>query len=140
VNVLVDTSIWSVALRRTHSDVNREEAGCRERLGRLIEEGRVEIIGPIRQEILSGLRRAQDFHRLRRYLRFFQDARLTADDYEEAARIHNSCRAAGIAGSPVDFLICSVAARRAWEIFTLDKDFDRYASRVPLFLHRESPQ
>ena len=57
-----------------------------------------------------------------------------ADTYEEAARIHNECRSAGIAGSAVDFLICAVALRRNWEVFTLDKDFERYARKVPLAL------
>jgi predicted nucleic acid-binding protein len=100
----------------------------------LVEEGRVEIIGPIRQELLSGISEQVEFRRLRDYLRLFEDAVLTRGDFEEAARMFNLCRAAGITGSPVDLLICAAAVRREWTVFTLDKDFHRYARYIPLLL------
>ena len=52
MRVLVDTSIWSLALRRREHAQNPEA----EELGRLIAAHVVEIIGPIRQEVLSGVR------------------------------------------------------------------------------------
>lgn len=36
----------------------------------------------------------------------------------------------GIAGSTVDLLICAVAVRREWTVFTRDLDFERYAEAV----------
>jgi predicted nucleic acid-binding protein len=134
VKVLVDTSVWSLALRRTSGALSPGEARERRKLAALIEENLVEIIGPIRQELLSGFREETQFRQLRDHLRLFADAPLETEDFEEAAHIHNQCRAAGIAGSAVDYLVCAVAARRKWQIFTLDRDFERYARCVKLAL------
>ena len=96
------------------------------------------LIGPVRQEILSGVRDDSTFDRLREHLRAFDDEPLNFDDYEEAARCHNVCRRAGVAGSSVDFLLCAVALRRHAEIFTTDVDFRRYAEHLPLSLYSAS--
>ena len=140
MKVLVDTPVWSLALRQKLREHTREQSLAREALQELIEEGRAEIIGPVRQELLSGFRDDMEFQQLRDRLRRFEDTPLNREDYEEAARIHNQCRAAGISGSGVDFLICAVAARRQWQILTLDKDFERYARHTPirLFVPRTS--
>ena len=135
-SVLVDTPIWSLALRRDSAKLSVEQTRLRRSLAALIEEDRAAILGSIRQEILSGIRDAAVFARLQQHLRSFRDEDLSEEDYEEASRIFNSCAAAGIAGSSVDFLICAVAVRRNWEIFTTDQDFERYARHVPLALHQ----
>jgi predicted nucleic acid-binding protein len=61
---------------------------------------------------------------------------LTVEDFEEAARANNTCRAAGVAGTLVDMLLCAVAARLDAPVFTTDADFTRYARHLPLRLHR----
>jgi predicted nucleic acid-binding protein len=132
--VLVDTSVWSLALRRRQTDLSPSEGALREALGELVREGRAQIVGPIRQELLSGIRAEEGFRKLRDYLRAFDDPQLQVEDYEEAARMNNACRARGIAGSPVDFLICAVAHLRNWQIFTNDRDFVRYRKVLPLRL------
>jgi hypothetical protein len=132
--VLVDTPIWSLALRRRDTDLNQQEAKLANALADFIREGRVQIVGPIRQELLSGIRDDVQFKRLREYLRAFNEPALEIADYEEAANVNNKCRAKGIAGSAVDFLICAAANRRNWAVFTSDGDFKRYASIVPLKL------
>jgi predicted nucleic acid-binding protein len=131
MKVLVDTSVWSLALRRT--DFANPE---REELQSLVRDGRVAIIGPIRQEILSGVKLAKQFNTLRDSLRNFPDTELTSVDYEEAAGFFNSCRGRGVQGSNTDFLICAVALRREMSIFTTDKDFSQYAKVLPLNLHK----
>lgn len=107
----------------------------------LIKEGRAAIAGPIRQEVLSGIRDQSAFEKLRTYLRHFDDEEVETEDYEEAARITNVCRAAGISGSEIDFLLCAVAVRRNLPIFTTDADFERYAKHIPIRLHelRDQP-
>ncbi len=124
--VLVDTSIWSLALRRKPVNLNARERVLSASLAELIREGRVQIIGVIRQELLSGIREAERFEKLRGYLRAFDEPGIEVQDYEEAARMHNLCRGRGITGSAIDFLICAVARRREWHIFTTDRDFERY--------------
>ncbi len=134
--VLIDTPLWSLALRRASTDLNPRQQRLTAELGELIREGRAQLVGPVRQEILSGIRQQASFQKLRDYLRAFDEPRLDVADYEEAARINNQCRSSGIAGSSTDFLICAVAARRDWRIFTIDQDFSRYARVVPLNLYK----
>ena len=133
--VLVDTSIWSLALRRNGKGLGPEQEQFRQELGELIREGRVRLIGPVRQEILSGIREEAQFRRLRTRLRAFPDEPLTTEDYEEAAEANNKCRYSGISGSAVDFLICAVGMRRSWAIFTTDRDFDRYRRHLAIRIH-----
>lgn len=85
------------------------------------------MIGPIRQELLSGIRRSAQFELLRDRLRAFPDHPLQTEDHETAAELTNRCLGLGISGSGVDLLLCAVALRRGWTIFTTDSDFDRYA-------------
>ena len=130
MKVLVDTSVWSLALRRrspTHQAVDE--------LRRLIVSGRAAIIGPIRQEILSGIRDTGAFERLRDRLGAFQDEPLTTADYERAAGFFNACRAKGLQGSNTDFLLCAVSVRHRMPLLTTDRDFLRYATVIPLALH-----
>ena len=101
--VLVDTSVWSLALRRRQTELSPAEGALSEALGELVREGRSQIVGPVRQELLSGIRGEEGFRKLRDYLRAFDDPQLQVEDYEEAARMNNACRTRGIAGSPVDF-------------------------------------
>lgn len=98
--------------------------------------GQAELIGPIRQELLSGLKRETDVVRVKKGLGAFLDLVLVQADYEEAAHCANRCLARGIAISSVDALICAVALRRAIAIFTMDQDFKRYSSILPIALHR----
>src|SRR5215470_3631494 len=133
--VLVDTPVWSLALRRKPDDLNAREATLTGRLADLIRDGRVQLVGVIRQELLSGIRDEERFRNLREYLRAFDDPTVELGDYEEAAEMHNRCRSRGIAGSAIDFLICAVAARREWPIFTTDQDFEHYAKVLGLKLY-----
>ena len=134
MRVLVDTSVWSLALRRSARNLSRTERGITELLRDLIGEGRVAMVGPIRQEILSGIRDEKTFERLRERLGAFPDEEIGTEEYEEAARCANRCRAAGISGSTVDYLICAIALRRGLAILTTDRDFVRYARVLPIRL------
>jgi predicted nucleic acid-binding protein len=138
--VLVATSRWSLALRRRSRSLSAEEELVRDELAELIREGCAQMIGPVRQEVLSGIRSRSQYKRLRQGLRAFEDPRLGVKDYEEAALVSNHCRAAGASGSAVDFLICSVALHRNWTVFTIDRDFVRYARHLPLRLHHPQPK
>jgi predicted nucleic acid-binding protein len=131
MNIIIDTSVWSLALRRQRSSTSAE---ARE-LGELVREGRAAMLGPVRQELLSGVRGEQQFETLRGHLRAFPDIPLEAEDYEEAAAFFNKCRARGIQGSNTDFLICATAARRGFGILTTDTDFAHFARVLPIELH-----
>lgn len=132
MNVLVDTPVWSLALRRR---VETRHPAAHE-LRELIREFRARIIGPIRQEILSGIPHSSSFDALRNTLRAFPDEDLVAEDYEQAASFFNTCRARGVQGSNTDFLLCAAATRHGMGILTTDGDFAQFARHLPVRLHR----
>jgi predicted nucleic acid-binding protein len=127
MNVLVDTSIWSLALRRKPADLSRDESDVVALLTAIIKEGRARIIGPIRQELLSGVKTESQFDALRKALEPFADEPLLSDDYEDAARVYNACRSQGLQAGPIDILICSMAGKRGWQVFSLDANLNRCA-------------
>lgn len=131
MKVLVDTSVWSLALRRSATPGNAETAELTE----LVREGRVAMIGAIRQELLSGVRAPEQYRKLRDRLRAFPDETLDEADYEEAATCFNRCRAEGLQGSNTDFLLCAVSLRRQLTILTTDRDFDGFARVLGFALH-----
>ena len=131
MNVLVDSSVWSLALRR---NTTNDALSIVNVLRDLIADGRVVLLGAIRQEVLSGIRYKEQFARLREYLRAFPDLELTTEDYELAAEFFNTCRSNGVQGSNTDFLLCAVAHRRGYSIFTTDKDFENFRSHIPVVL------
>jgi len=136
MNVLVDTSIWSLALRhRRHRLTTSDEVLIRA-LADLVGYSRAQLIGPVRQEVLSGIREHAQFIRLRDALRLYEETTLVASDFEEAARMSNECRRRGITGSPVDFLLCAVAESHQWQIFTTDRDFEHYRRALSVNLFR----
>lgn len=140
MNVLVDTSIWSLALRRLRSDLNPAERVLVHDWERLVTERRATIIGPIRQEVLSGIREAEKFEALLKVLAPFPDEAIVDIDYVDAARITNRCRSAGLAVSAIDSLICAVAVRVGSPIYSTDHDFQRIKRFVAISLHAtESP-
>ena len=130
MTVLVDMPVWSLAFRRKSSQLNPTEQRLTQALAELIRTGQAQLLGMVRQELLSGIREETQFRKLRDLLSAFEDPQLTATDYEEAAHFHNQCRAQGVAGSAFDFLLCAVAHQRDWHIFTTDLDFPRYSKIV----------
>ena len=126
MNVIVDTSVWSYALRRRRSQ-EHPSVGV---LQQLVVDGQVRILGCIRQEILSGIRSPEQFRLLRDQLRAFPDEVLESKDYERAAEFFNTCRQKGIQGSNTDFLICAVAVNRDYSILTADQDFREFQGEL----------
>lgn len=130
MHILIDTCIWSQALRRIHSH-NQHARELKE----IIADNRARIIGPIRQEILSGIRVKQQFQLLREHLATFPDLLIKTVDYECAAEYSNLLRSKGIQGSAVDYLICAVASRYSLQIYTVDDDFKHYSKYLPIHLY-----
>ncbi|CBL43798.1 hypothetical protein HDN1F_02150 [gamma proteobacterium HdN1] len=131
--VIVDTCAWSHALRRN----TPKEQTIAVELSKLIDENRAKIIGPIRQELLSGYSDQKSYEKLRNKLLYFPNEQIVDSDYEFAAEYSNICRKKGIQGSHTDFLICAVSARLKMSIYTTDKDFLNYKKRLPIDLHEE---
>ena len=129
MKVLVDTCVWSQVLR--HRSPNTE---LTKKLKDLIRDSRVSIIGPIRQELLSGVPNTKQFDKLKEQLSSFEDVPLKTEHFEKAAEFSNICRSNGIQGSTIDFLICAVAYIENFVIFTTDNDFENYKKHLTIQL------
>ncbi len=130
MKVLVDTCIWSYVLRHGKSHAEFSEA-----LKELIKDGRVVIIGPIRQELLSGISEPSQFKKLKEKLSAFEDLSLMSEYFIKAAEFSNICRKKGVQGSTTDFLICAISNVQKLQIYTDDKDFVNYKKHLPIHLY-----
>ena len=104
MKVLVDTCIWSQILRHKNPDTELSK-----KLKDLIKDGRVVMIGPIRQELLSGISEPSQFKQLSDKLSSFEDLPLLSEFFIKAAEFSNICRKKGVQGSTTDFLICAIS-------------------------------
>lgn len=136
MKIIVDTCVWSLALRRNES----KSSYLVDELSELISEVRVQLIGPIRQELLSGIKSKAQFNKLKKHLAAFPDLPLLFSDFELAAEFFNLARSKGVQGSNADFIICSLAYSHKMSIFTTDKDFESYASVLPIKLYESRLQ
>ncbi|HDH01415.1 MAG TPA: PIN domain-containing protein [Nitrospirae bacterium] len=131
MKVLVDTCIWSRVLRHKKPDIDLSE-----KLQDLIRDGRVLMIGPVLQELLSGISDPSQFKQLREKLSCFDDLPLLSDYFVKAAEFSNLCRKKGVQGSTTDFLICAISSLRKLQIYTDDKDFLNYKKHLPIHLYK----
>src|SRR5256885_399081 len=112
MTVVIDTCVWSQFLRSNRS---KEDPIALE-VARLVREDEVQMLGPIRQELLSGAQPQARFEQLKEYLRFYPNLPLDEEDDETAANYYNICRRRGIQGTATDLLICAVAVRFGWKV------------------------
>ena len=122
MKVLVDTSIWSLALRRKggSANLNDEEKSLVALLVEAIRDGRALVAGPVRQEVLSGIATPEQFAEVKTRLDPFPDQTIASEDYIEAARLYNLCRRRGVECGAVDMLLCALAWRNEWTILARD--------------------
>ena len=132
MKVIVDTSIWSLALRRNSSAGEKHVKELEE----LIKEVRVQLTGPVRQELLSGIRSEKQYKVIKNHLLAFRDLDIGTEDYELAAEFFNTARKKGVQASNTDFLICALSTSRHMPVFTVDRDFLTLQSVIPLALHK----
>lgn len=135
--VLVDTTIWSLALRCRQRDLNSMQEKLVSQWRSLVRSGRATLIGSIRQEVLSGIRHGHVCRGLQSRLSDFPYLEIGAGDYDRAAEFFNICRSDGIVTGDVDMLICAAAHRHDAAIFTTDNDFRHYGERLPIKLHEQ---
>lgn len=130
MKVIVDTSIWLLALRRKKKQSTSEIRI----LESLIDNQNICMLGPIRQELLSGIKDQKQFTQLKEVLSSFDDYPIITKDYELASEYFNLFRSKGIQGSNTDFLICAVSNRSHFPIFTTDKDFEKFSKFMNITL------
>lgn len=133
MTLLVDTSVWSLALRRDTVEETPEVGALR----RALEGGdTVVTTGLILQELLqgfSGPRARKDIIE-----RFAALPLLSPDrqDHIDAAELRNRGRRSGVQIGTIDALLAQLCVRHDLTLLSTDRDFVHLASRLPLELWR----
>jgi predicted nucleic acid-binding protein len=130
VSVLVDTSVWSLALRRDAPAGSREV----EALRATIERGDACLTGAVLQEVLQGFPSVERARKLKEYLAPFPLLDLHRGDYIFAAEIRNKCRTKGLAITTIDAQIAAAAINHGCWLLTADADFAGIARHYALRL------
>ena len=131
MRVLVDTSVWSLALRRKGPADHPAVA----KLGGLLHAGEdVFVCGLVLQEVLQAFRSESAFGTVRRHFDAFPLLPLARRDFVEAASLHRRCAATGVVASTTDCQIATAAIRHRCLLLTADRDFERMATVSPLEL------
>jgi hypothetical protein len=129
VSLFVDTSVWSLALRRDRPPARPELQALR----RALEGGEiVATTGLILQELLQGFagpRARRDIIERFAALPLLMPER---QDHIDAADLRNRCRRAGVQIGTIDALIARLCVRHELTLLTADDDFSRIASHCPL--------
>jgi hypothetical protein len=126
MKLLVDTCVWSLLLRRKYGTVlSAEQQEAVALLREAILAQRVAVVGPVRQEVLSGIKHEAQFQKLLAALEGFPDIPLSRCHFEEAARLFNLCQARGVACGSTDILICAVAIHEEFNVLTVDQGLMR---------------
>ena len=132
MNIFVDTSVWSLALRRDSPPDVPEVRRLREALG----ADAVHTTGLVLQELLQGCRgprvRAQIVDRFAAIALIVP----TRDDHIEAARLRNTCRRRGIQVGTIDALLARLCIAHELVMLSADGDFSLIADSTALRLWR----
>jgi predicted nucleic acid-binding protein len=124
LKVLVDTSVWSLALRRKTPSIQPEVILLQKIIG---EEHQVFLTGVILMEILQGFRERHQFEKIHGYLDAFPMLDLNRDGYAKAALLQVKCRKQGVQSATVDSLIAQTAMEHECHLLTADQDFTHIA-------------
>lgn len=135
MNLLVDTSVWSLVLRRPRVD----DANIHVQMFRAHLElnNRLFLVGNILQELLDGLRSPKQFDRLVQLLEPFPLLELDRSTYMAAAKLRTTCRTRGVLAGPIDFLIAAACCQHGYPLLTTDQDFPRIAKYCDLVVMPE---
>lgn len=137
MNIIVDTSVWSLVLRRQRVD---EQHGHVLTFRQCVEANwGLFLLGPILQELLDGMPSSQQFARLLKAMEPFELAPVGRQTYVLAAQMRNDCRKKGIQAGPTDFLIAAASVETGFPLLTADQDFQRISSCTELVLVPTDP-
>jgi predicted nucleic acid-binding protein len=132
VNLVVDTSVWSLLLRRERRD--ETDRHVKKLRYHLEHDDCIHLPGVVLQELLDGVLHSKQFDLLLDYLTPFPLIELTRQDFIQAARLKNKCRTKGVTAGTIDFLIASACINRLYPLLTADRDFEHIARHCGLKL------
>ena len=124
MRVLVDTSVWSLALRK---DGPAGHPAVVKLADYLRSDEDVFLTGLILQEILQAFRSEASFRQVARHLEPFPLLATGRPEAVAAATLHRICAAKGVTASTADCQIATAAIRHECLLLTADRDFERIA-------------
>ncbi|HEX4972718.1 MAG TPA: PIN domain-containing protein [Steroidobacteraceae bacterium] len=131
MTLFVDTSVWSLALRRDQPS----DAATVRALMRALETGeRVMTTGLVLQELLQGFSGPKAQEQI--VDRFAELALIVPDrdDHIAAAALRNQCRKKGVQVETIDALVAQLCIRHELVLLTTDEDFGHIARHSDLRL------
>ncbi|MDE2306929.1 MAG: PIN domain-containing protein [Xanthomonadaceae bacterium] len=131
MSLFVDTSVWSLALRRDAPSGHPAVSVLRKAL---LDGGTVVITGIVLQELLQGFHGPKDRARIIERLQVLPLLNPVRDTYIQAAALRNTCRRKGVQIGTIDALIAQLCIEHDLRLLTADKDFVHAARFVPLRL------
>lgn len=131
MNLFVDTSAWSLALRR---DAPADHVAVAILRKALVGGDTIVIAGIVLQELLQGFHGPKDQARLIERLQVLPLLQPTRDTYIQAAQLRNTCRRSGVQIGTIDALIAQLCIEHDLALLTADNDFVHAARFVPLRL------
>ncbi len=116
----VDTSVWSLALRR---DVDASEPEARHLRDALFGSEVVVTTGLVLQELLQGFSGPKARERIVERFTALPLLQPDRSDHIAAAALRNACRNAGVQIGTIDALLAQLCIRHDLVLLTTDKDF-----------------
>lgn len=126
--MFVDTSVWSLALRRDSPPSVLEI----DELRTALEAGTVYSTGLVLQELLQGFFKPKAHEQIIRRFAALPLLVPDRDDHIRAAELRNSCRRKGVQIGTIDALLAQLCIRHELTMLTMDKDFQNIAGVASL--------
>lgn len=129
MNLFVDTSVWSLALRRDRGSDAPEVERLREALG---SQQPIYTTGLVLQELLQGFAGPKASAAIVDRFTALPTIVPERDDHVSAAEIRNTCRRRGVQVGTIDALFIHLCIRHELVMLTTDADFRHAARHVAL--------
>jgi predicted nucleic acid-binding protein len=127
MNLLVDTSVWSPALRRDTQQNAPEVLALR---SALLGAGQVLTTGLILQELLQGFAGPKARDQLVEQLAALAFLQPDRQDHIDAAEVRNACRRRGVQSGTIDALLIQLSRRHDPVLLSIDKDFQSAVEHI----------
>lgn len=136
MTLLVDTSVWSLALRRDAPATEPEVATLKDALA---GSDVVVTTGVVLQELLQGFVASKARTQIITSFAALALIQPDREDHIAAADLRNSCRKAGVQIGTVDAIIAQICIRHELTLLSTDQDFVHAARHCPLKIWSSRP-
>lgn len=133
MTLLVDTSVWSLALRR---DAESSEPEVQHLKDALLGADVVVTTGLVLQELLQGFSGPKASAQIVERFAALPMLQPSRDDHVAAAELRNACRRSGVQLGTIDALIAQLCIRHELTLLSTDKDFTSAAKHCALRVWR----